>query len=681
MPGAMAYAHSNAADVIKALDPNGIMSKPGSPAAAVSGSIPGKITAQQMLPLTVAQESGGKYTAVNKDTGALGKYQIMPATGKNLAAQLGMPWQPELMKKDTPEARAYQDKLGLAAIQSSVDAAGGDPQAAFSHYYSGRTDAYAKPGNPKTAQYVQDMMGRLQKASPQMAVASPPPGTADLSATQPTSTYNPKGYTALTPPMTQINPDTGEVISQPASQLAAKQNTDKTGIPILDVLNGQQRLQVLSEAMNAKNQRDANARAEAQIQHENVIAAYKTTGAYAGQRMTEQVYVNAGFLPAQAHQMVGQEDAMAAAGPLINGMTTMNTSAMQARVTALKPTDTTSKTFEVDQQVYTAANEAMQQNLKQRQDHPAEYVQQAFPKITAQLAAAKNPGQTYAAYRAMANAYQQLGIPRSQWSPVTDDQAAAIGNQYLNANPATRLGMLNQWFHGVPPEMIQPFVAALVKATPKVGPSAGRDSFLYATLTGHPEFNNVMRDAMAGAEAQVDSARRIQTDKADAAWRTGLGAAGTALNATAAENYKKIAMDLYVNAGGAVPQGAGGQLDQSLWKESVRRAVGGLAGNKDTGYATVGGGLAPTILPPSVTKQQFQGWIDHLNPHTLSVASGGNGAYDKFGKAAYIRDIQDHGTFIMRAPGQYAIQFPDGGTLLNGRGGEYILRLRPEMFK
>jgi hypothetical protein len=307
-----------------------------------------------------------------------------------------------------------------------------------------------------------------------------------------------------------------------------------------------------------------------------------------------------------------------------------------------------------------------------------------FPNITQQAANANTPALRQTAYRAMVNAYKQLGVPPADWAPFSKEQAAQVDTRYATANPQQRLAMLDDWFHTVPPEMVGPMVTRLVEVSGKVGANIGRDSFLYATLSGHPEFNAVMRDAMAGAEAQVDSARRISTEQADDAWRRTLPPAAVALNGAAAENYKRVAADLYVNAGGKVPTLPGEKLDPVIWQDSMRRAFGGLKNNPDTGYAQFGHSWsgaasgAVTILPPTVTRQEFQGWIDRLNPTTLGTASGGSGAYNKYGKPVLVRDIQDHGAFIMKAPGKYAIQFPDGGTLLNNKGGEYILAITPK---
>lgn len=133
----------------------------GGPASTGGG---GPLSVDSVLPHIVAQESGGNYAARNASTGALGAYQVMPATAQTLAGRLGLPWRPELMASDSPEARAYQDAVGGAAVQEAVDASGGDP-ATMAMYYHGGSDR-SKWG-PKTRQYAADVMARLGGASAQ----------------------------------------------------------------------------------------------------------------------------------------------------------------------------------------------------------------------------------------------------------------------------------------------------------------------------------------------------------------------------------------------------------------------------------------------------------------------------------------------------------------------------------
>ena len=118
----------------------------------------GPLSIQTALPAILAQESGGNYAAVNRETGAMGAYQVMPATAQTLAGRLGMAWNPGLMTSDSAAGRAYQDRIGRAAVQEAIDASGGDP-ATMAMYYHGGSDR-SKWG-PRTQKYANEFVARL----------------------------------------------------------------------------------------------------------------------------------------------------------------------------------------------------------------------------------------------------------------------------------------------------------------------------------------------------------------------------------------------------------------------------------------------------------------------------------------------------------------------------------------
>ena len=127
----------------------------------VKGTVP--FTVQGLRTLFRTQESSGDYSAVNRDTGALGGFQVMPDTGRALAKRIGVDWRPDLMRQSTPEARAYQDKIGDAAIKDAIDHSGGDPRVAFQYYYGGSNRS---KWGAKTRQYGNEMMVRYQGGNP-----------------------------------------------------------------------------------------------------------------------------------------------------------------------------------------------------------------------------------------------------------------------------------------------------------------------------------------------------------------------------------------------------------------------------------------------------------------------------------------------------------------------------------
>lgn len=138
---------ANGGQVIDTSKPGPVMDGGGGPASVDS-----------LLPAIVQQESRGNYGAVNSSTGAMGAYQVMPATGKSLADQLGLPWRPDLMTSPSPAGRQYQDQIGKAAVAEAVAASGGDVGTAAAYYHGGSDRA---KWGPKTRQYAQEVAARV----------------------------------------------------------------------------------------------------------------------------------------------------------------------------------------------------------------------------------------------------------------------------------------------------------------------------------------------------------------------------------------------------------------------------------------------------------------------------------------------------------------------------------------
>lgn len=123
----------------------------------------GGVTRDSFGRAIVQQESGGDYRAVNKTSGALGAYQVLPATARAIATRLGMAFRPDLMASDTDEGRAYQDKIGNAAIDEAWNYGKGSADTASRYYFAGPN----KEGwGPKTNKYANDIANRLGIDSP-----------------------------------------------------------------------------------------------------------------------------------------------------------------------------------------------------------------------------------------------------------------------------------------------------------------------------------------------------------------------------------------------------------------------------------------------------------------------------------------------------------------------------------
>lgn len=120
-------------------------------------------SAETIMPHLIAQESGGNGNAIGPQTRygqALGSTQMLPETAESMARKLGVPWNPSLMRGDTPRALEYQRMLGQAYLQEGLDKYGGDPEKALMYYHGGPDESIWGPKTRAYAQQVQDRMGR-----------------------------------------------------------------------------------------------------------------------------------------------------------------------------------------------------------------------------------------------------------------------------------------------------------------------------------------------------------------------------------------------------------------------------------------------------------------------------------------------------------------------------------------
>lgn len=104
----------------------------------------------------IHQESGGRGTAVSP-AGALGSTQMLPGTAKEMAAKIGVPFQPEMLQSNDPNALQYQHALGQAYLQEGY-AKTGNLRDALRYYHGGPNRAN---WGPKTNAYADAVMSRM----------------------------------------------------------------------------------------------------------------------------------------------------------------------------------------------------------------------------------------------------------------------------------------------------------------------------------------------------------------------------------------------------------------------------------------------------------------------------------------------------------------------------------------
>ena len=124
------------------------------------------------------QESGNNYSAVNQSSGALGRWQVMPA---NVA-----PWTRQAVGRTlTPDqflnSHTAQDDVAVTILGGYFLTYGAAGAAAM--WYSGQPDPTKTYGNPPVYQYVNDVLALMRHApggaglnlSPYEPVTTPPP--------------------------------------------------------------------------------------------------------------------------------------------------------------------------------------------------------------------------------------------------------------------------------------------------------------------------------------------------------------------------------------------------------------------------------------------------------------------------------------------------------------------------
>jgi len=106
------------------------------------------------------QESGGHYGVVNSSSGALGKYQVMPANLNPWLRECHLGTSTAYHYLHTP---ALQDELAKCKLGGDYDTYG--VRGAASVWYSGQPNWRATYGNPPVYQYVNDVIAIMRKIS------------------------------------------------------------------------------------------------------------------------------------------------------------------------------------------------------------------------------------------------------------------------------------------------------------------------------------------------------------------------------------------------------------------------------------------------------------------------------------------------------------------------------------
>lgn len=139
----------------------------GGPADAYEAEI------ARLFPHLVQQESGGQAGILGPQTRygqAQGRTQMLPATARQMAERIGVPWRPEMMTGRTEEAASYQDRLGMEYLREGFSRTGNARDAL--RYYHGGPDRGIWGRN--TNRYADEVLARAGETAP------PPPAVPGL---------------------------------------------------------------------------------------------------------------------------------------------------------------------------------------------------------------------------------------------------------------------------------------------------------------------------------------------------------------------------------------------------------------------------------------------------------------------------------------------------------------------
>jgi soluble lytic murein transglycosylase len=83
---------------------------------------------------------------------------MLPDTAREMAAKLGLPFRPDLLRSNDPAALDYQRRLGAAYLQEGM-ARTGNIRDALRYYHGGPNRAI---WGPKTNAYADSILSRLR---------------------------------------------------------------------------------------------------------------------------------------------------------------------------------------------------------------------------------------------------------------------------------------------------------------------------------------------------------------------------------------------------------------------------------------------------------------------------------------------------------------------------------------
>lgn len=436
-----------------------------------------------------------------------------------------------------------------------------------------------------------------------------------------------------------------------------------TGNPLLDDLNGRERIQLLGLAREQMNRVTATQRAEMDVRIGNITAEAMQNGGEIAAPIPTEAEVIQVYGAVEGPQRWAQINQARETGRAIVTFRTQSATDIQAALDQLEP-DPGSPTYATELQIYQNAERAAQTLLTQREADPAAYAMQHFPAV--REAAQRGTNHYYAA---LDRAYETLGIDARNAPVMTDAATQQITEQYRSMNPSQRREFMRQNMAQMGEERFRRFVRGMEGTTAEV------DARIFALLRTYPvaagPISSIYQQILEGREIIAqDPARRPRSEQVLTFFRDNGLRAVENLNAEASRAIQEAAEGLYVQRGGDPVN-----IDRRLYRESLATVLGGnMPANMARGQARF-----HTILPPGTNQQQFEAFIERQTLESLrSLSTDGRWVprYGDLRTVVPIQDIIDDGVFVMVSPGRYMIRMAsDGRPLMTSQGQPLLLNI------
>lgn len=641
-----AYALQQPDEVIRLLDPQGLTAPP----TAVSPSAPGRVSGWQGVATTVAEELGLDATEV----------------AAVMSFESAGTFDPTIKGGDGG------NYMGLIQFGPSERAKYGIDESSTPEEWTDAILGFMKDRGFKKGMGLEDFYSTILAGQPGLYNARDSNGTTVRNAIpRILSQHRPNAERWLSAAVETIDPGASTVEQAPTVELPDPAQTiaeAQTGVPILDALNGPERMQVLGWAREQQNRVVASQKAAMDVTIGNITAEALNNGGEIATPIPNEADVLSVYGPVEGPQRWAQIQRSVSTGKAIETFRTMSNSAISSSLAVLEPVPG-SPTYETELQIYQAAERAAGALAEERERDPAAYAMKYFPSVGR---AAQQGTTEY--YAELDRVYQQLGID-SDYAAVLPAQAMErVVQDYKVMTPQQRRQYIQENFSSMGEDRFRRFVSGME------GTTAQDDARIYAlmrTYRGAPgEWENVFQTVLEGREVmQQDPARRPSSEAIRDQFRLAGLSAVTSLNAQASRAIQEATAALYVMRGGDPKT-----INRTLYREALATALGGNLPVDPSTYTRSGKVTDFTILPPKTSVRQFNNWIEQLQPGDLTGISveGTPPLQGDLRTRVPLEDIIDGGVFVMTSPGRYMIKMAeDGKPLMTASGRPFLVNIDP----